>query len=389
MKLTDDKIKFSNFFLWLGLFSLLLFSAGGTFYWLEQKNLPSAPASPEISVAPTPSPTPDPLAPIGIALLGYGGGNHAGGTLTDSIIVAKIIPRLQQVLLISIPRDLWVTLPEIQTQAKINTAYAIGFDQHLWPTEKRPSIYQTKTAGGELAKTTLSQIVNFPIQQFVAVSFAGFTQAINNLGGVSVKVPLSFTDDFYPLEGQELATCDKSDQEIKALTATLSGFQLEQQFTCRYEKLTFEAGIQTLDATTSLKFVRSRHSEIQGNDFNRNLRQQALIQGIKQKFMEPSFWPKIPNLVKQIIKVVDTDITPITITNWMTTFPNLNNYQIFSFGLTPTTGLVASRSADRQFILVPAPEIGWDGLKAQLKAWEASVATRSTQFNKSAVQSSP
>jgi len=364
-------------------------SASGTFFWLDRSHSSPAANNTQIVIAPTPSPTPDPLAPVSVALLGYGGGSHAGGALTDSIIVARIIPRLQQVLMISIPRDLWVTLPEVGTQTKINAAYVTGLDEKTWPTAQRPAAYQTKTAGGDLAKATLSQVVGFPIQHFVAVSFAGFTQAINNLGGVSVKVPMSFTDEFYPIDGQELAICDKSDEEIKALTATMSGFQLEQQFTCRYEKLAFTAGLQTLDATTSLKFVRSRHSEVQGNDFNRSLRQQAFIQGVKQKFLEPSFWPKIPDLIKKLLKFVDTDISLASVTTWTTTFPNLNNYQIHNYSLTPTTGLIASRSADRQFILVPAPEIGWDGLKAKLQAWETAIATKSSQFNKSAVQSSP
>jgi anionic cell wall polymer biosynthesis LytR-Cps2A-Psr (LCP) family protein len=284
---------------------------------------------------------------------------------------------------------LWVTLPETQTQTKINAAYVTGLDEKSWPKSVRPTSYQSKTAGGELAKNTLSQVVGFPIQYYVAVSFAGFTSAINNLGGITVKVPMSFTDNFYPIEGMELATCDKSDEEIKSLTATMSGFQLEQQFPCRYEKLALTAGVQTLDASTSLKFVRSRHSEGQGNDFNRSLRQQAFIQGVKQKLLEPSFWPKIPNLAKQLIKNVDTDLNLAILSGWLTTFPNPDQYQLYSYSLNPETGLVASRSADRQFILVPAENIGWEGIKAQIAAWETVTATRSSQFGKSAVQSSP
>lgn len=376
--------------IWLGLIGTMGITALVTFFWLEIKNPTKKVANnPEIVIAPSPSPTPDPLAPISLALLGYGGGNHAGGALTDSIIVAKIKPRLQQVLLISIPRDLWVTLPEVQTQTKINAAYVTGLDQRSWPIAVRPTLFQTKTAGGELAKMTLSQVVGFPIQHYVAISFAGFIQAINGLGGVTVKVPMSFTDNFYPIDGQELATCDKSDEEIKALTASLSGFLLEQQFACRYEQLAFKVGTQTLDASTSLKFVRSRHSEVQGNDFNRSLRQQALIQGVKQKLLSPSFWPKVPNLAKQLIRSVDTDISLATASNWLASFPNLDSYQLHNYSLSPTTGLVASKSGDRQFILVPEPIMGWEGLQNQILAWETTVATKSSQFNQSGVQSSP
>ena len=43
----------------------------------------------DTKVTPTATPTPDPLAAYSILLMGYGGGNHEGGLLTDSIMLAK------------------------------------------------------------------------------------------------------------------------------------------------------------------------------------------------------------------------------------------------------------------------------------------------------------
>src|SRR5574344_530463 len=68
-------------------------------------------AKEDITLIPTATPTPDPLAPYSILLLGYGGGKHEGGTLTDSIMVAKINPKNETINLISVPRDLWVSIP--------------------------------------------------------------------------------------------------------------------------------------------------------------------------------------------------------------------------------------------------------------------------------------
>ena len=61
--------------------------------------------------SPTPPPTPDPLAPYSILLLGHGDPQHAGGSLTDSMILAYIQPRKQSIHLISLTRDIWVELP--------------------------------------------------------------------------------------------------------------------------------------------------------------------------------------------------------------------------------------------------------------------------------------
>ena len=62
-------------------------------------------------ITPIPTPTPDPNKSFAILLMGYGGGLHEGGTLTDSIIVANFVPLEKKIKLISIPRDLWVPIP--------------------------------------------------------------------------------------------------------------------------------------------------------------------------------------------------------------------------------------------------------------------------------------
>jgi anionic cell wall polymer biosynthesis LytR-Cps2A-Psr (LCP) family protein len=327
-------------------------------WWLWRDTQQSKTQTTETGAPVIPTPTPDPLAPITVALLGYGGGNHQGGSLTDTILIAKIKPRLQQVLLVSVPRDLWVSLPAPHPPGKVNIAYSLS---------------------GDVAKQALSDVTGWQINKFVAVSFAGFTQAIDSLGGVSVKVPFSFVDEFYPIEGLETADCGRSPEDIAALTATMSGFILEQQFPCRYEKLEFAAGQQTLVASAALKFVRSRHSDVNGNDFGRSLRQQALLQGLRQKLTTPSFWPQLPGFFSKVVKLVHTDITASDVTTAIATFPNLANYQLQSYSLTPQTGLVASQSADRQFILVPQPQLGWSGLHQQLTDWENLIATKSTQ----------
>ena len=59
-----------------------------------------------------------------VLLLGYGGAGHQGGYLSDVIHIVHLDFAKQKTALISIPRDLWVSLPN-GTERKINAAYNI------------------------------------------------------------------------------------------------------------------------------------------------------------------------------------------------------------------------------------------------------------------------
>ena len=47
-----------------------------------------------------------------------------------------------------------------------------------------------------------------------------------------------------------------------------------------------------MDGTTALKFARSRHSPDDGDDFNRAIRQQLVIESIKDKVISLGFIPQ-------------------------------------------------------------------------------------------------
>jgi hypothetical protein len=67
---------------------------------------------------------------INILLLGIGGPGHDGANLTDTILLASIDPINDKAVLLSVPRDLWVRIPNNGTQ-KINAAYADAIDHPL------------------------------------------------------------------------------------------------------------------------------------------------------------------------------------------------------------------------------------------------------------------
>jgi len=315
---------------------------------IPNKNIPQ-------EVIPTITPTPDPDKPISILLLGYGGAGHDGGSLTDSIMLVEIKPHQSQINLISIPRDLWVEIPIGTSEphfGKINSAYAIGLDDKKY-TQK--SIEFTGLAGGgQMAKSVIGQVVGKDVDYFISLDFQGFTKAIDQLGGVDVKVQKTFDDFLYPLDqGTTINNCGKSEEEIKALTATLSGEKLESQFPCRYETLHFDKGIVHMDGITALKYSRSRHSATDGGDFNRAARQRQLILAVRDRIISLNFFTQAISVLDQLSSHVKTDINLVSLEKLISRAPEFAKYQVKHIALTDQNVLKQDRSVDRQDILIP------------------------------------
>lgn len=186
---------------------------------------------------------------------------------TDTMILATFDPQRQSVGLLSLPRDLWVPVPEFGYDAKINTVYGIG------------ETYAYAGGGPQLAKDTVSSFVGQPVQYYARINFQGFVELIDLIGGVDVAVPFTIYDDAYPTDDY--------------LTTT---FYLE-------------AGIQHLDGETALKYVRTRNVD---DDYGRAERQQAVIRAVLDKVLRadmlPTLLPKLPRLLYTMRSSIETDI---------------------------------------------------------------------------------
>lgn len=236
---------------------------------------------------------------INILALGIGGGRHEGPNLSDTVIFASVDPEKKDITFISLPRDMWA--PDLQ--AKINTAYAYG-------EEKK------KGSGLILAKAVVSKIVGQPIDYGIRVDFNGFIKAVDLIGGIDVVVPNTFDDFAYPISGKEEDPCGHSGEEIASLSAQLATESAKEPeaFPCRYKHIHFDKGTRHMDGETALEFVRSRHAfGIEGSDFARSKRQQAVISAFKNKIFSIStfFDPgKIIGLYNILAESIDTDIKP-------------------------------------------------------------------------------
>ena len=192
---------------------------------------------------------------INIVLYGYGGSQHSGAFLTDSIMVISIMPMQghpPQIAEISIPRDWFVTIPlrnGKSTAQRINFAYAAGM------LGEGPQPASAVDAGAAVADPLVAHLLGIGINYFVGVDFNAFKQAVDAVGGINVDVPAAFTDHQYPA-----GECDLGN--------------------CAYETVHFNAGMQHMNGATALIYARSRHGNNgQGSDFARSRRQQQIIVG--------------------------------------------------------------------------------------------------------------
>jgi LCP family protein required for cell wall assembly len=350
------KSRFKKILLGFGLVCLFLFCALASFFYFNYQKIVVKPNAVGPTRAPnaSPTPTPDPQAPFNVLLLGYGGAGHDGGDLTDTMIVGHIEPHAKKVTLISIPRDLWVPIPtdgESVIYSKINAAYAIGLDDRKYP--KKLDMYKGQAGGGALAKYAVSKVIGDDIRYFASIDFGGFERAIDALGGIDVQVPRTFDDNFYPIKGLEDETCGYSAEELAEIHKKYSGFQLEQQFTCRYEKLHFDKGMTHMDGITALKFVRSRHSDTDGGDFARSQRQQAVLTAVREKVLTLGI---VNNFVPFITKLSDVLRTDVSISEGKSLLDILGDprdYKISTIVLSTDNVLKDGYSSDRQYILLP------------------------------------
>ncbi|MBI4363422.1 MAG: LCP family protein, partial [Candidatus Doudnabacteria bacterium] len=116
---------------------------------------------------------------VNILLLGMGGPGHDGPLLTDTMIVASISVKTNEVVLISIPRDFVVALAN-QGFRKINSAYA-------YAELAEPG------SGGIVAAAAVEKITGLTIPYYASIDFKGFVKAVDHVGGIDVTIDRTFT----------------------------------------------------------------------------------------------------------------------------------------------------------------------------------------------------
>lgn len=302
---------------------------------------------------------------INVLFLGTGGPGHEGSNLSDSNILVHVDTQSKKAAIITIPRDLWVPIPtngDKTTFNKINMAYAIGLDDSY---SQKKDEFKGEAGGGNLSKYVASFVTGMRVDKFVEVDFVGFQRVIGLLGGIKVNVPKTYDDYYYPVIGKELDLCGFSPDKVYEINQDYTGFDLEKQFTCRYEHIHFDQGQMQMSGELALKYVRSRHGD---NDFGRSERQAAVLKGIEDKIVSLNVVKNGGKLLDQLNANVRTDIGKDEIKALAALIGNPDDYQITDIHLTEDNVLVQSKSSGGAFILIPkAGNNNWAGIHDFIK----------------------
>jgi LCP family protein required for cell wall assembly len=183
------------------------------------------------------------------------------GGLPDTLIVAAFDRRSGHVGLVSVPRDLYVLIPD-HGPDRINATFTVA--------------YQTRQSPTALLERVIEDTLALPISHTVAVDIGVFERAVDALGGLDVVVNCPIVDDF-----------------------------IDQRTATGRRVLDVQPGIVHMDGTTASMYVRSRHGR---SDYNRARRQQAVLAAIRDRFTSIDGLVEVPQLWSDFEKSISTDM---------------------------------------------------------------------------------
>jgi LCP family protein required for cell wall assembly len=172
--------------------------------------------------------------------------------LSDVNLLVRFDPNTKRIVVLSIPRDVYVRIP--------------GYGWYIIN-------HANKFGGPELAKQVVSDLTGVEIDAYLAVSVEAIRNGVDALGGVTVCVekPMKYKD-----------TAAKLDIDLEPGCQHLSGAQAEG-------------------------YLRFRHDAL--GDIGRIQRQQNFFHALKQQILSPGGLLRIPQAIASVEQNIRTDLT--------------------------------------------------------------------------------
>ena len=217
---------------------------------------------------------------INILLIGVGGDTHPGEgkDLADAIMLVSLKPSAKRVALMSLPRDLYVPMDE-HGMHRLNAAHKYGGPAYLMQVVERS--------------------FNEPVHAYARIDFRAFREVIDALGGIDVYVYRPFYDYLF--------------------------------------KDGFAQGWQHLDGKRALRYARYRYirASAEGNVFGRDLRQQQVLEAVKEKLQKlpPHEVLKLVKIARSVGNHTDTNLTATQIADLYSLFRNTSRADIRNVSL--------------------------------------------------------
>lgn len=208
---------------------------------------------------------------------------------TDTMILVQIDPVRNTIGVLSIPRDLFVTIPGFDS-GRITTANYLG------------DINGLPGGGPALAMETIRQNLGVPVDHYIRINFDVFISVVDTVApdGIPIEVTESIYDPDYPDAGYGTIEVE------------------------------FQPGVEVMQAERLLQYARTRATA--GSDFDRNRRQQQVLSAVQDYVLSAggiaNFLTQIPTLYNDLTGNFETDLTISDILQLGVTVSNISSDDI-------------------------------------------------------------
>jgi LCP family protein required for cell wall assembly len=241
----------------------------------EVASTPTEASSPTPTLMPTPTPAPLCGGPPLMTILAVGADNRDNTYLYglgDVIRIVRVDFVTPKITVLSMPRDLWVEIPDIShfyniTHGKLNQAYLYG--------GPGMGYYDGPGGGPGLLARTLDLNFGLRVDHYGSVNMWTFVKIIDAVGGLDIYLPTDV--DGTPID-------DKTED---------MGY--------------FTAGQHHFNGSEALRFARIRKRY---NDFTRMDNQNMILCALREKLVNPAVITKIPQIIASFQNSVLTDLSP-------------------------------------------------------------------------------
>lgn len=227
-------------------------------------------------------------------------------TRTDTMILATLDPATKSAGMMSIPRDLWVPMPNKNLSERINVAHVFG--------------------GPSYSMETVTFNFGIPVQHYVRVNFMALQKIVDELGGIDVFVEQDISDPQFPDSNYG------------------------------YDPFYIKAGWQHMNGVTAMKYARTRHGS---SDFARMKRQQQVIMAIREKATSIEGAARIVTRIPQLFQIlsdsIDTDLALSDVVSMAAFAKDLQPDQL-SRVVIDETAVQAWNAPGGQSVLIPVRE---------------------------------
>jgi LCP family protein required for cell wall assembly len=235
---------------------------------------------------------------------------------SDTMLLLTLDPISKTAGMLSIPRDMWVNIPKVNTYGKINQAYYFG------------ELYKLPGGGSGLAVETVKNFLGVPINYYAQIDFHAFEKFVDELKGIDIQI----TEDI----------------KIDPLGRNADGSS---------NTIYLKPGMAHLDGPAALAYARNRYTA--GGDFDRADRQQQVIFAIRDRILNFNMLPNLVssagNIYRDLSAGIHTNLT-IDQTVKLALFAKDITKENIRKGVLGVNETEFAKSPDGLDILIPRPD---------------------------------